>query len=436
MNSSHIDDSKARNIGLPLADTRVFILDDSLQPVPTGMPGELCVGGPGLSRGYINQPDLTAEKFIETDIDGEAIRIYCSGDQACQLENGEIEFLGRTDNQVKIRGYRIELGDIEASLGAHPTIGETAVMLRHDDGGEPRLVAYVVAKDTSTPPTVSALRKHVESTLPEYMVPAIYVFLDALPLNPNGKLDRNALPAPGHTRPELTTPYIAAKTRLQKELSDIWSITLGLEKVGIDDNFFELGGDSILALKLTSALRQLLGDYIFISALIEAPSIAQLADFLEQEHGDAVANIGKQKTGLEEQLPTVVPSHAERFDTFPLTDIQQAYLVGRGSDFAMGNVSTHLYIEVDTENLDLPRLERAWQKVIDRHAMLRAIVLPDGVQKIVPETPPYRFPVQDLSELDDAGVRLGLDKERDRLSHQVIPSGPLATIRVVRVADA
>ncbi len=421
--STSIDDSKARNIGLPLDDTRVYIMDETLQPVAPGEPGELCVGGPGLSRGYVNQPELTAEKFVETNIQDEGTtRIYLTGDQARQLDNGEIEFLGRTDNQVKVRGYRIELGDIEACLGGHPDISETAITLRHDDGNEPRLVAYVVASNPTNPPSVSILRKYIENSLPEYMIPAVYVFLEALPLNPNGKLDRGALPQPANTRPELTTPFDAPKTKLQHELARVWADALSLDKVGINDNFFELGGDSILALKLTSQLRQLLGDYIYISALLEAPTIARLADFLQRVHTDAVANIGTQTLSEDEQLPTVVPNHAERFETFELTDIQQAYLVGRGTDFSMGNVSTHLYIEVDAEDLDLPRLERAWQKVIDRHPMLRAIVLPDGVQKILPEVPPYRFPVQDLSQLDKADVQAGLLRERDRLSHQVIPS--------------
>jgi amino acid adenylation domain-containing protein len=248
------------------------------------------------------------------------------------------------------------------------------------------------------------------------------VFLDALPLNPNGKLDRKALPVPGNARPELATAYTAPANEFETLLSKIWAEALGLDKVGTEDNFFELGGDSILALKLTSAIRQLLGEYIFISALIEAPTIRQLATYLKEKHAAAVEQIGSGTTKNLEQLPAVVPNHAERHATFPLTDIQQAYLVGRGSDFSMGNVSTHLYIEVDAEDIDLPRLERAWQQVIDRHAMLRAVVLPEGLQKIVPDTPPYRFPVQDLSKLDAVGVEAGLQQERERLSHQVIPS--------------
>ncbi|HJP04030.1 MAG: hypothetical protein CL799_04650 [Chromatiales bacterium] len=421
---SDISDARTSNIGMPLDDTRVYILDDELRPVAAGDNGELCVGGPGLARGYMNQPELTEDRFIEiTTNDGASELVYRTGDQARRLENGEIEFLGRTDNQVKLHGYRIELGDIEACLGANTDIAECAVTLR-SESGEPRLVAYVVASNSDAAPSVSDLRKHVEAALPEYMVPAIYVFLDALPLSPNGKLDRAALPVPGNARPELASKYAEPKNDLQERLAETWSTVLGLEKVGINDNFFELGGDSILALKLTSNLRQLLGDYIYISALIEAPTIKELAELLEQDHKDAVAAIAENAPAgrAEEQLPAATPNYAERYETFPLTDIQQAYFVGRGSDFAMGNVSTHLYIEVDAIDLDLPRLERAWQKVIDRHPMLRAIVLPDGVQQILADVPPYKFPVQDLRELDAGGVEKGLLAERDRLSHQLIPS--------------
>lgn len=414
-----IDSSRARNIGRPLEDTDVYIVDEQLAPVATGAIGELCVGGPGLARGYINQPELTAEKFVEIRGRGDKKqRIYRTGDQARLLESGEIEFLGRTDNQVKLRGYRIELGDIENCLGKHPAIREAAVVLRNDSG-EPRLIAYLVASKQK--PTVTELRAHVESSLPEYMVPALFIFLEHLPLNPNGKLDRNALPAPGHARPDLAVAYLAPATRLQRQLTETWATALRLDKVGINDNFFELGGDSILALKLTSALREMLGEYIYISALIEAPTVALLADYLEAHYPDAAFAPGDTRKVVE-QLPAVVPHHAQRFDIFPLTDIQQAYFVGRGSDFSMGNVSTHLYIEVDAMDLDLPRLERAWQKVIDRHPMLRAIVLPDGVQQILPEVPPYRFPVQDLRHAGAAEVNAGLLAERDRLSHQVIPS--------------
>ena len=315
------DDRAAGNVGLPLRDTPVLLLDANKQAVADGAPGELCVGGPGVSRGYLNQPELTADRFIELQNHG---RIYRTGDQARLLPSGEIEFLGREDAQVKIRGYRVELGEIETVLREHPAIRETAVLLRTDPGSEPRLVAYYSGDSITT----SQLREHSSDKLPDYMVPAAFVALDELPLNPNGKLDRQALPAPGNDRPDLAVAYAAPVSDLEQTLAGIWAGALGITPVGIDDNFFELGGDSILALKLTSALREQLNEYIYISALIEAPTIRRLAKWLQDNHAEAVAALAAgtvSEGGFAESLPQAVANPAELHEVFPLTDIQQAY---------------------------------------------------------------------------------------------------------------
>jgi len=424
---------EAGNVGRPLSDTPVIIVDEQLNPVDAGAPGELCVGGPGVARGYLNQPELTAERF--TVLSGHG-RVYRTGDQARLTPTGELEFLGRKDAQVKVRGYRIELGEIETAIRELPGISETAVLLRHDPGSEPRLVAYLVGENIN----VSELREHIGSRLPEYMLPAAFVTLDALPLNPNGKLDRQALPAPGGDRPQLAGDYAAPEDTLQSALADIWSDTLNVRPVGIDDNFFELGGDSILALKLTSALRETLNEYVFISALLDAPTIRELAAWLRTEHAEAVAALESGETrsgGFSDTLPQALPDHEHLHDVFPLTDIQQAYFVGRGSDFALGGVATHLYIEVDTQNLDMPRFAAAWQKVIDRHEMLRAIVLPDGTQQILQDLPPYEIPVSDFRDQNEAVTTEGLQTVRDHLSHQVIPSDrwPLFELAVSHFGD-
>jgi len=418
------DERSNGNVGLPLSDTRLIILDEAQHPLPTGEAGELCVGGPGVARGYLHEPELTAARFVEL---ADAGRVYRTGDQARLLANGELEFLGRKDGQVKLRGYRIELGEIETALRQLSSVHEVAVIRRHDSGSEPRLVAYLVVSLVApeTLPTVSELRQHLATVLPEYMVPAAFVTLNELPLNPNGKLDRAALPAPGQDRPDIGTDYVKPANPLEREFAEIWANALGVRPVGCSDNFFELGGDSILALKLTSKLRELLNEYIYISALIEAPSIRQLIRYLNQHHTAALNAYRKGErmaSGFSESLPVALPDAAHLHEVFPLTDIQQAYLVGRGNDFALGGVATHLYIEVDATHLDLPRFEAAWQKVIDRHSMLRAIVLPDGTQQILADVPAYRVPTQDLSLQTHDMIEQGLKNTRDRLSHQVLPS--------------
>ncbi|MDG1463139.1 MAG: amino acid adenylation domain-containing protein [Gammaproteobacteria bacterium] len=419
-NTAADSENSSGNVGMPLADSPIFILDEDLQAVAEGCPGELCVGGPGVARGYLNQAELTAQSFINLP---DASRVYRTGDQAVLLASGELKFIGRKDRQVKLRGYRIELGEIETIIRQLEPVRETAVILRKDSGSEPRLVAYL-ACDTEAP-SVSELRDHITANLPEYMVPAAYVNLKELPLNPNGKLDRSALPLPGNDRPHIGTDYVAPANPLETDFAEIWATALGVRPVGCNDNFFELGGDSILALKLTSQLRELLNDYIYISALIEAPTIRELISYLSQHHGAAVKAYKSGDTladGFSESLPPAVPDLANLHEVFPLTDIQQAYLVGRGSDFALGGVATHLYIEVDAADLDLPRFEAAWQKVIDRHSMLRAIVLPDGTQQILADVPPYKIPTQDLSLQDSDTTERGLQNTRDRMSHQVLPS--------------
>lgn len=415
-------DPQSANIGRPLADTPVWVTDAEARTVTPGETGELCIGGPGIARGYLNEAELTAQAFPELDLPDGRQRVYRSGDRARQLADGSIEFVGRDDGQIKIRGYRIEPGDIENALTRHPDIREAAVVARAEGDGQ-RLIAYVV---TSPGASLSStrLREHAAKALPDYMLPAVYVQLAALPLTPNGKTDKAALPLPGSARPDLGVAYVAPEGHLQTRLAGIWSDALGVEGIGADDNFFELGGDSILALKLTTGIRELLGEYIYISALLDAPTIAGLAKALQDMHPEAVAALdsGATREPADEALPVVMPDHNACFEPFPLTDIQQAYLVGRGGDFAMGNVSTHLYIEVDAVDIDLPRLEQAWQKVIDRHPMLRAVVHPDGTQQVLPDVPAYRFPVQDLRSASTAEVEAGLAAERERLSHQVIPS--------------
>ena len=264
-------------LGHPIANTQIYILDCHLQPVPVGVPGDLYVGGVGLARGYLKRPDLTAEKFIPCPFSFEpGARLYETGDVARYLPDGSIEFLGRRDHQVKIRGFRIELGEIEAILAHHPTVHETVVLIQEDNPEERRLVAYVVPKPGSIL-TADELRSFLRTKLPNYMVPSVFVTLGALPLMPNGKIDRRALPAPGQSRLELKEAFVAPRTPAEKVLAGIWAEVLKLEKVGIYDNFFDLGGHSLLATQVISRVREAFQVELPLRILFEKPTIEELA---------------------------------------------------------------------------------------------------------------------------------------------------------------
>ena len=266
----------ASPIGQPLADLQVYVLDAQMQPTPIGVTGELYVGGAGLSRGYLHRPDLTAARFVPHPFSQQpGARLYQTGDLARFLPDGQLVYLGRNDAQVKIRGFRIELGEIETALHQHPLIGEAVVIAHEDQPGDKRLVAYVVARPR-TSFTSSDLRRHLQNSLPDYMLPSVFVSLEALPMTPNGKLDRRALPAPESSRSSLEKAYTAPQTPTEQVLADIWSQVLDLPQVGIHDNFFEVGGDSILSIKIV-AKATAAGLPLTPRHLFQHPTIAQLA---------------------------------------------------------------------------------------------------------------------------------------------------------------
>jgi hypothetical protein len=280
-------------IGRPIANTEVYLLDSKLSPVPIGVAGELYIGGDGLARGYLNQPELTAEKFIAhpfTKKDG--ARLYKTGDVARYRSDGNIEFLGRTDHQVKVRGYRIELGEIESALAQHPEVREAVVLARVEDSHDypstgRRLVAYVVPRREPAP-AITELKNYLKQKLPPFMIPSAFVLLNTLPLTANGKIDRRALPAPDQSRPEIEESYVAPRTPEEQLLAEIWAEVLKLEKVGIHDNFFELGGHSLLATQVISRVCRVFKREISLRVLFERSTIAELANEIE---------VGKQGSG-------------------------------------------------------------------------------------------------------------------------------------------
>ena len=271
-----VDGNRRPDIGHPIANIQIYVLDRQLQSVPVGVPGELYIGGDGLARGYLSRPELTAEKFIPHPFSQEpGARLYKTGDLVRYQPDGNLEFLGRLDQQVKLHGFRIELGEVETVLRQHPAVQESVVLAREDGPGDKRLVAYLVP-DQEPAPSVSALRGFLQAKLPEYMVPSAFVLLKALPLTPNGKVDRQALPAPGPARPMLEATFVAPVNAIEKTLAEIWAQILGLERVGIHDNFFELGGDSILSLQVIARAKQA-GLQLTLKQLFENQTIAQLA---------------------------------------------------------------------------------------------------------------------------------------------------------------
>ncbi len=244
-------------IGRPIADTQVYVLNSRLEPVPVGIIGELYVGGAGLARGYLNRPELTAQRFVASPFGPPGTRLYRTGDQVRYRPGGVVEFVGRADTQVKIRGFRIELAEIEAVLAKHPAVQSCAVLARLEPSGEKRLVAYYVAVYVAAgaPPSAPVLRAWLAQTLPDFMVPARYMQLDALPVTANGKLDRNALPAPDDSRPELACAYEPPVTAGERQVCRAFATQLGIDRIGRNDNFFELGGNSLLVMRLLEQLR-------------------------------------------------------------------------------------------------------------------------------------------------------------------------------------
>ena len=373
-------------IGRPFANSRIYILDRNLQPTPIGVPGEICVAGPGLARGYRNRPDLTAEKFIPDAFSGEmGARLYRTGDLARYLPDGNIEFLGRVDTQVKIRGYRIELGEIEAALSAHDAIRQVAVIVREDKPGDKRIVAYFVAAG-GVSPTPGELRRYLLDRLPEYMVPSAFVELEALPLTPNGKIDRKALPKPDESARGFEETFVAPRTPTEEVVAGIWAEILGLEKIGVHDNFFELGGHSLLATQVISRIREAFQLELPLRNIFESPTVATLAEQID---------LAKQAAeGLEEPPIKRVP----REGPLPLSFAQQRLWfleqLEPGSPFY--NIPDAVRIK---GNLRVDVLERAINEIIRRHESLRTrFDTVDGkpVQVILPELH-LNVPVVDLT---------------------------------------
>ncbi|HEX8696794.1 MAG TPA: amino acid adenylation domain-containing protein, partial [Longimicrobium sp.] len=385
-------------IGRPTGNVRVYLVDGAGRPVPVGVPGELLIGGAGVARGYLGRSDLTAERFVPDPFGGEpGARLYRTGDLARWLADGRIEFLGRNDFQVKIRGFRVEPGEVEAALASHAAVREALVVAREDGPGDRQLVAYVVGEVET-----DALREHLRQSLPEYMVPAAFVVLDRIPLNPNGKVDRTALPAPEYGAAE--DAYVAPRTPAEEVLAGIWAEVLRLERVGVRDNFFELGGHSLLATRVVSRIREVFGVELPLRALFEGPTTAEMA-----------ARVEEMRRAELPVLPPVVP--VERTGALPLSFAQERlwFIDQLEPGSAVYNIPMAWRLG---GALDGAALERSLSEIVRRHESLRTTFTEvDGspVQVIVPFGG-FSLPVEDLSSEADreAAVRRRVGEEARR----------------------
>ncbi|TSC26813.1 amino acid adenylation domain-containing protein, partial [Corallococcus sp. Z5C101001] len=414
-------------IGRPWANVQVYVLDAALRPVPVGVAGELYVAGVGLARGYQGRPDLTAEKFVPHPFSTDAgARLYRTGDRVRWLATGELEYLGRIDFQVKVRGFRIELGEVESVLLHHAEVREAAVVVREDSPGDKRLVAYIVAQEDSEL-DAAELRRHLKGEVPEYMVPSAFVVLEALPMTPAGKVDRKALPAPSDSRTERSEAEFAApRTPTEELLATVWTEILGVERVGVRDNFFELGGHSLLATQVASRIREAFGVELPLRALFEAPTIADLAQRVDQSV--------RSEQGL--QAPPIVPLPRE--GSLPLGLAQQRlwFLDQMEPDSAFYNIVLPVRLE---GALDLGVLERTFTELVRRHESLRTTFHAQGdqpVQRIHAPTP-ASLQVVDLGGLPDAEREAEAKRLADAETNRGfrLATGPLLRALILRMSE-
>ena len=411
------------SIGRPIANTQIFILDRYLMPVPVGVFGELHIGGAGLSRGYLNRPELTAEKFIPNPFAEDPThasfilnsssfilseRLYKTGDLARYLPDGNIEFMGRSDNQVKVRGFRIELGEIEAVLSQYPAVREAIALVREDNPGDQRLVAYIVANSalkTQDSELINDLRSYLKQKLPQYMMPSAFVLLEAMPLTPNGKIDRRSLRAPDTNTAELESNFTEPRTPDEQLIAEIWAEVLGLERVGIHDNFFELGGHSLLATQAISRLREAFQIEVPLRSLFESPTVATVTESLLQYRAD-------QKL----KAPPIKP--ASRQEELPLSFAQQRLWFL--DQLQPGNPAYNIPAAVRLKGaLNVAVLEQTFQEIIKRHEALRTTFnsVEGRPAQVIISSFKFTLPIVNLRELSQAereaeAMRLAAEEAR------------------------
>jgi amino acid adenylation domain-containing protein len=429
-------------IGVPIPDLQIYLLDDQLKPVPPGVAGEIWVGGEGVARGYLKRDDLTSQRFLPIPFSSQpGARMYRSGDLGRRSERGEMEYLGRMDHQVKIRGFRVELGEIESALNRHPAIRESVVLAREEGVGDKRLAAYIVPAKTA--PTVTELREYLGQIIPEYMMPARFIVLTALPLTTNGKVDRRALPVPDDARPALDRSFTPPRNEAESKLAGIWSEVLGVSKVGVLDNFFELGGDSIRSIAILSRAQEQ-GLRLSLQQMFEHPTVAGMAaNAVSAEHAgqrqerrpfDLIPAQDRER--LPEEVEDAYPVARLQLGMLPLSWSQEGlwFFEQASPGTAAYNIAEAWWLE---GRLDVAALQRSLDEIVRRHETLRtAIGAKDGKPcQIV--FPPKPFPLfcVDLryhSSPEPEAQRLA---EWDARGAFDLAQEPLTRVNLFRTAD-
>ncbi len=377
-------------IGTPIDNTPVYVVDENDKIVKQGEEGELLIGGVGVTRGYFERPELNEERFLADSFDSDSGgRLYRTGDLVRQLPDGNLEYLNRIDNQVKLRGFRIELGEIEAVVAKHDAVSQAVVVLRNDDSGDARLVAYALNEGTRTT-TAGELRMHAERDLPEHMIPSVWVFIDEVPLTPNGKVDRNALPEPSMDRPDLGQAYVPPRTPLEKYIAAMWRDSLGLDKIGTRDRFFDLGGNSIKAIQFVDQLSNRIGMNVAMPGFFAAPCIADFAKLLERDYAGGLEKIvaGGASNSSADAASGDSYEHSRRTSN-------------GHEDLAIVGMAARLPGAADVKEF--------WSNLVDgvesRHEVTADDLIAAGLDPSVLDDPayiPYCFPLDDVDKFDAA----------------------------------
>lgn len=366
--SADLKDGTKSLIGVPIPDLRTYLLDEQMQPVPVGVPGEIFVGGAGLALGYLNRPELTAQHFVPDPFSGTpGARLYRSGDLARRLADQDVEYLGRSDLQVKIRGFRIELGEIESVLTKHPGVGKAIVVARSDGEDERQLVAYLVPVPGASL-NLNEMRGYLKDNLPDYMVPAAYVLIPEIPLTPHGKIDQPALPEPATAAIRPDESYMPPRTFIERVLTEIWSQVLGVDQVGIEDNFFALGGDSIRSIQVRAQAREE-GLEFSLQQLFQHPTVQKLAaQIAATGHASRASSSQQLFDLLPEADRRLLPDEVE--DAYPLTMLQTGMVF-----YSELNRDSAIYHDIFSYYIKLPfhleKLRAAVSELIARHPILR-----------------------------------------------------------------